>query len=236
MAKTYEVYLNAADVAKHIEDNEWIGGAPVPPAVGTLRKHRPYDCLTTIWLGKATTKEVLVNFPIHFDYLKYVFDTCLYDTIGVTPATSQYFGYKTVSTPRVTRSSASTALINKRKSGSQAKQGDRVFFKIPAAALAQVTTGKSLVAAPSPTGGTKARRGGSLVFPRLATIPQIGLWFATHTPPARLADLGRIVNLRGTLVTPKLPADAAAAALEVGAFSATVKNKLNDSLAVKAAA
>lgn len=239
MPKTLTVYLKIADVKKHIDDNEFVGGVPVPPVVGVVKKHKPYDCETTLCVGKAASKYSLVNFPIHWDYLKYVFETCTYDTFGLTDANCEAYGYKNSragATPRETRSSKSKALITRRSSGSQAKQGNRVFFKIPTAALGSVTTGKTLVAAPSPTGGTKTRSGGSLVFPNLATIPQIGLWFATHTPTARIGALGQILNYRGSLVLPAVPADNAAFDLEVGAFSVTVRGKLRDDLAVKSAA
>ncbi len=240
MAKTYSVYLSPTSVSSYIDDQEYseppVAGPIASP--GVLKKHKLYDCESTICLGKAGTKFVVQNFPIHWDYLKYVFETSTYSSFTLDDTTCQYFGYKpapkpggAVPTPKTTRSSAAKAIVTRRKSGSKAKQGNRVFFQIPAAARAQVTTGKTLVSIT--TLGTKVRRGGSLVFPNLATIYQIGVWFATHVPLAKLDEIGEVSNYRGSKILPLNPADSGAFLEEVGSFSTAVKNKLNDTLAVK---
>lgn len=198
---------------------------------GTLKRAEPYACKHTILIGKATGKYVAANFNINYDLLDKIFDVAGYGDTGglnITETMCQLYRYKskTVTAPRDTRSKDATFVIEKRGRNSRAFMGQRITFKI-ATSLAN-----DLYPAPfARAGATRARKSASMLFPNVATLPQIACWMSLNMGTVNRSKIGKIVTARGTAVllsgiAVNGIADTATLDKQIGAFKVATANKL----------
>lgn len=220
--KAKTIYLDDDDVAAHLDA---LGQA------AATNKLPLYSGESTIIIGKAGAKYVAQNVRMHEDLLLNVFDVCSLKALGLTAGASGntfYWGYKKLAATVVAKRTDNSTVQSypKGSGGGDAPAGRRVKFPIPAAAAAQLKSyfGKAA--------GT--RKFATLIFPNLATIPQIAMWFCTHIEPTKLSDIGKFWMPNGTKVLiPTAPATLADFDKEIGEFSALVKGKLKERLVVE---
>jgi len=173
------VCLATASLTKLLTDT-------TPP---TGKKPPRYGCFTTVAVHLDGSDWVVKNMPIHRWLLETVFTVAALDpTLTVANTKAYQLKPKAVGTPRTTQSSEAIVPIRLPQTGSKARQGKRIVFGLSstsatalAAAIAAGTAPKSF--------GKSVVEGASVIMPSQCTNPQIGAWFSSHMPVARLGDI-----------------------------------------------
>jgi hypothetical protein len=190
------VILNKASLDKHI-----IATLPPPPvAPATIQKLPPqYGCFTTVACHLDSSIWVLQNMPIHRWLLEGVFTTATLDVAGITVATAKARQFVAPGVGKDDQNKNAIVPVGKIKAGSKARQGRRVKFGITGVLATGLSALIATRKAPKPFGKT-AYKGGTVVMPARITNPQIGAWFSSHLPVARLPDIknGMVYTSVGT--------------------------------------
>lgn len=213
MATLRRVFLDDDDVTAHVAEVKAKG------AVNGV-----YNALSTICVGKKGANYILRNFRIDLPMLDQVFKTCDYEALGITDANSEYFDTAKPSGSGVANRATGSG-YNPIAKGSDGKifSGRKVKFPI------STTMASGLRVYFQAAGGTKTRKNASILFPNIATIPQIGVWLYTHLEAAKRPDIPYFIMPSGTKYFIRPVPDPAALDLQVGEFAAATAASLDDS-------
>lgn len=205
-----------------------------PPPVGAKPQKLPvqYGCFTTVPVHLDGQEWVVQNMPIHRWLLEGVFTVATLDAVLNVSNTKALQFVAPAGVPIDNQNKTAIVPVGKVKRGSKARQGKRIKFGIKGQLATGLTALIGTRKAPKPF-GKLAYTSASVIMPSRCTNPQIGAWFSTHLPVARLGDItgGKVYTVKGTpigIIDLSVPADFVK---QFPSISATVTGQKLQSLA-----